>query len=174
MVRPHLEYAAPIWNPHHKKDIKKIESVQRRATKQIPELKNLSYKERLIELKLPTLAYRRLRGDAIQAYKILTGAHDEVANTILTRHPTREGASTTRGHSLKLQKPKCSKDTSKFYFNRRIVDHWNRLPEEVVSANSLHSFENRLDKHWDNLEIKYDFDMAMQQTEPFFATGGTM
>ena len=66
MVRPHVEYAAPTWNPHHKQDIKRLEAVQRRGTKQVPELKDLSYKERLLKLDLPTLAYRRMRGDLIE------------------------------------------------------------------------------------------------------------
>jgi len=28
MVRPHLEYCCPIWNPHYIKDIKLVEGVQ--------------------------------------------------------------------------------------------------------------------------------------------------
>ena len=43
LVRPHLEYGAPIWNPQLKRDITDIENVQRRATKQIPALKGMSY-----------------------------------------------------------------------------------------------------------------------------------
>ena len=34
IVRPHLEYGAPIWNPHSKEQITLIDNVQRRATKQ--------------------------------------------------------------------------------------------------------------------------------------------
>jgi len=49
------------------KDVKyerdKIEQVQKRATKQIPEMKNLNYEERLRKPKLPTIGYRRVRGD---------------------------------------------------------------------------------------------------------------
>ena len=54
MVRPHLEYGATIWNPHLKKQITLIENVQRRASKQIPGLAHLSYRERLQLIKLPT------------------------------------------------------------------------------------------------------------------------
>ena len=48
-----------------------IENVQRRATKQLPGIKNIPYEERLERLKLSTLAYRRTRGDMIEVYKLL-------------------------------------------------------------------------------------------------------
>ena len=48
-----------------------VEAVQRRATKAIPELKDIPYEDRLRRLKLPALVYRRRRGDMIQTYKIL-------------------------------------------------------------------------------------------------------
>jgi hypothetical protein len=44
-------------------NIEKIENVQRRATKQVPTLKNMEYNERLKKLKMPTLKYRRMPGD---------------------------------------------------------------------------------------------------------------
>lgn len=71
LVRPHLEYANPIWNPYFKKHIDMIENVQRRATKMVPGLADLTYEDRLKRLKLPTLRYKRSRGDIIEANKIL-------------------------------------------------------------------------------------------------------
>ena len=63
LVRSHIEYGDTIWSPYKIKHIEAIERVQRRATKQITGLKYLTYEERLRKLKLPTLSYRRQRGD---------------------------------------------------------------------------------------------------------------
>ena len=71
LVRPQLEYAAPVWSPHQKELIRKVESVQRMATKRLPGMNGLEYNERLRKLKLPTLAYRRTRGDMIQVFKLI-------------------------------------------------------------------------------------------------------
>ena len=50
-----------------------LERIQRRATKIIPKLRDLSYEERLKECGLTTLETRRLRGDQIEVFKILNG-----------------------------------------------------------------------------------------------------
>ena len=63
IVRQHLEHCIQTWRPYNKKDIDKLERVQRRATKLIPELKHLCYDRRLLECRLTTLETRRLRGD---------------------------------------------------------------------------------------------------------------
>ena len=65
-VRPHLEYRNPVWSPHLRKHIKMLESVKERATKSVDSMKNLDYAERLQKLELPTLQFRRQRGDMIQ------------------------------------------------------------------------------------------------------------
>ena len=73
IVRPHLEYCIQAWRPYRKKDIDMLERVQRRATKMIPKLRNISYEMRLKECGLTTLETRRLRGDQIEVFKILNG-----------------------------------------------------------------------------------------------------
>ena len=72
LVRSHLEYANSVWNPHHVQDIEALEKVQKRATKLISSLKHNPYQERLRILHLPTLKFRRIRGDMIEVYKILS------------------------------------------------------------------------------------------------------
>ena len=47
LVRPHLEYAVSFWSPHYRGDIEKLERIQRRATKMVPELRNRTYEESL-------------------------------------------------------------------------------------------------------------------------------
>ena len=83
LVRSQLDYASSVWAPYRKKHIDKIEQVQKRATKQIPEMKNLNYEERLRKLKLPTLGYRRVRGDMIEMYKIIKGKYDKDVITLV-------------------------------------------------------------------------------------------
>ena len=72
LVRSHLEYANSVQDPHRLGLIKDLEKVQMHASKLVITIKNLTYEDRLKRLKLPTLKYRRIRGDMIKVYKILT------------------------------------------------------------------------------------------------------
>ena len=83
IVRPHLEYCIHVWNPHLRKYVDMLEKIQRRATKLIPELRDLTYAERLKECGLTTLETRRLRGDQIEVFKILNGYENIDSNIFL-------------------------------------------------------------------------------------------
>ena len=73
IVKPHLECCIQAQKPYRKKDIDTLERIQRRATKSIPVLRDLSYKERLKECGLTTVETRKLRGDQIDVFKVLNG-----------------------------------------------------------------------------------------------------
>lgn len=48
MLRPRVGYAAVVWSPNLKEDIKKLESTQRAVTEMVPSLKDLPHGERLL------------------------------------------------------------------------------------------------------------------------------
>lgn len=163
IVRPHLEYAAPVWNPHLKKLIVLIENVQRRATKTVPGLHLLGYKDRLKALKLPTLEYRRYRGDMIELYKLTHGIYDVNIELLNFRNNERnENASTA--HKFSLCKEKSGKDIRRFYFKNRVTDQWNNLPYTIVDAPSLNTFKNRLDKIWTINDVMFDNNIDLYKT----------
>ena len=51
-----------------------------------------------------------------------------------------------RGNKLTVLKTRCKLYIRKHFFNHRIVDVWNKLPDSVILSNSLNSFKNKLDK----------------------------
>lgn len=154
LARPHLEYANQVWAPYLVKDVDAIENVQRRATKLVPSLKNLSYEECLHRLGLPTLAYRRTRGEMIEVYKILGGVYDEgICRNIFELKEDQR----TRGHDKKIYKRRTRLHRSKNYFCNRVVNSWNLLPPYVIEAETVKIFEARLDKAWKGQDFYYNY-----------------
>jgi len=139
----------PVWSPHLKKDIECLERIQRKATKLVKGLKRKSYEECLNVLKLHSLQQRRLRGDLIETYNILTG-RERVDSQLFFQLAT--DSHNLRGHSLKLFLPRCS-TTARRTFSARVVSHWNSLLHHVVEAPSLNAFKNRLDKYWSDMGV---------------------
>ena len=123
--------------------------------------KNLEYDECLKKLKLPTLIYRRLRGDMIEVYKILNNKYDPLVCDIRPLHTTHYPNACSRGHSKKLLKRSHTRDLRKFSFSMWLTDIWNSLFEKAVSAPSIYAFENRLDRLWSKQDIKFTFKAAL-------------
>ena len=124
-VRPHLEYAQSVWSPHLQKYVNMLENVQIRATKLVDGLENLDYEERLKRLNLPSLAFRRFRGDLIELYKHF---HHYDQDTISPSFQRRERV--TRKHEYQLLQRK-TKDairgvqSNSFYYCR--IKAWDVL-----------------------------------------------
>ena len=149
-VRPHLEYASPVTCPYLTKDIKILESVQRRATKLVPELRNLPYLDRFERLNLTTLEERRKRGDAIQFFKLTKGF-----NKVNWYHPnsiTNSVAQTGPAGSIRGEKHRLNRQFTRNcaprenFFPNRVVPICNSLPNLVTKVNSVENFKIDYDK----------------------------
>ena len=154
LVRSHIEYGHSVWNPYRIGIISDLERVQKRATKMVKNCKKLSYSDRLRFLEIPTLKFRRSRGDMIEVFKILNGFYDASVSPILLRnYDTR-----TRGNNLKLIHSRSRLDVKKYSFSSRIVSLWNMLPNWVVLSESVNSFKNNLDKLWVSQDLYYNWE----------------
>ncbi len=147
-IRPHLEYSFHAWQPWLIKDIKWLEDVQRRSTKLVKGLQDIEYEERAQLLNLDSLSYRMDKGDMILVYKILHGFLEGVQWQDFFQ---MADTSRLQGHPLKLRKDRSRLDLRKFTFSQRVVNMWNDLPEEVVTASSMKMFKTKLEANRKNL-----------------------
>jgi len=113
--------------------------------------------ERLKQLKLPTLKYRWLRGDMIGVYKIVHHYYDSKTAVKMNFNSFQ----TTRGNNYKLQKFVCHYNLRIYSFCSRVVNVWNSLSNNVVEADTINIFKNRLDKHWLNQEVLFNFNVDL-------------
>ena len=161
LVRPHLEFSSCAWNPHLKYNIDALERVQRRATKLVPELTDLSYSDRLKKLDLETLEYRRKRADLLEVYRITSGIHTLSQDCQCVKCPDKTMlqpslSTTTRGHSRKLQVQSAS-GPRKHYFSTRVTSAWNSLSEKTVNSQNINSFKNNLSKEIGGSKFDFKF-----------------
>ena len=91
-------------------------------------------------MKLPSMCYRRLRGDLIEVFKYTHNIY-KFSDSLLEL----ESRTNTRVHNYKLKKQRCNTMLRQHLFTQRIVDRWNSVPAEVARAPSLNAFKNRVD-----------------------------
>ena len=127
MIRPRLEYAAVVWSPNAKKDIRKLERIQRVATKMVPELRELTYKDRLKEMGLPTLQDRKGKRRSNNSKPDEDGGRNQ-----------------TDERTLKDQKESVFKGHKKTQFSTYNCGHLERIKKEVVEATNIHKFKEML------------------------------
>ena len=129
LVRPHLEYCVQAWCRHLVKDVELLENVRRWFTKLIDGMYGLSYEQCLLELDMTSLQVRRMRGDLIQVFKMVKGIDNVCLNDFFTMCNTN-----LRRHDLKFYKQRFLSNTGKISFTSRVVDAWNRLPDDMLSV----------------------------------------
>lgn len=143
LVRPHLDYAVPIWKPHLKKDISLMESVQRRMTRLIPGMRGKTYEERLKELNLMSLEQRHIRQDLLTFYNIINKKMDIDLDGITEII----GKERTRGNFYKIRPKYARLECRRNAYFHRIWKIWNELPDAVVKKTSVNGFKKELEQY---------------------------
>ena len=91
-------------------------------------MRKCSFEERLFKLKLPSLEYRRYRGDMIQVNKIAYNHYDHISVKNLLTFSTD---SRLRGHKFKIIKCQPNKQQFSNYFSNIYINNWNGLPSDI-------------------------------------------
>ena len=140
-IRPIIDFGSVVWNTGYVGDLCLLESVQRKWTKKIEGFSNYSYDERLSRLNLFSIKGRLLRADMIVVWKILSGSSPHLSELFHFLPYNR-----TRGHSLRLFLTQYETDVRSRFFSIRVINLWNSLPGNVVSAGTLNTFKKRLEQ----------------------------
>ena len=140
-VRPLLEYASIVWDPHYKKDIDILEKTQRRAARRFVNdfSKSTSASHLTQTLGLETLQTRRKRNKATTIFKIY---HNKLA--VKLPDSIRPSTRSTRGHNNKLIIPTTRTNSHMHSFFLSGVRLWNDLPADATESGHLDTFERIL------------------------------
>ena len=140
MIRPILEYANTVWSPYTKKDITKVERVQRQSARFI--MADYSYyssvTNMLTNLNLSSLESRRTTTSIILLYKIIHNLIEIPSSDLIPI------TSCTRGHHQRFQHIYARTSLYSNSFFPRTIRLWNSLPEDIIQQQSLSHFKLKL------------------------------
>ena len=147
--RAHLYVGAPdslqTENPYLRKDIIKLENVQRRATKMVKDSKDVSYEQRVKNFGLNLLKWSRKRGNLITTFKLLKGFNSPKLTNNFNINLDLNGKNLRR-HKYQMKRELVKNCPARYYFlMNRVAPAWNSLPESIVNAKTINEFKNKLD-----------------------------
>jgi hypothetical protein len=139
-VRPTLEYASPVWSPVAVGLTRDLENVQRRFTKRLCGLREMTYEQRLSHLQLESLEARRRQADLLVVFKALRGLLHIDPKTLGVELCT----TSTRANSINININRASCVLAGKSFNYRISKIWNSLPANVKQSSSINVFKRHI------------------------------
>ncbi len=142
-VRPHLEFAAPVWNPHRQSDIETLEKVQIRLVKSIQGLSGTSYEEKLSEIGLETLEMRRRKLDLIQAHKFVKNEDNTFTDFFQVPEDRPYATRRAMGGNI-ITQHRSRLELRANFFSQRVIAPWNALPPNTRGAPNVQSFKRCL------------------------------
>ena len=144
LIRPHLEYCVQLWNPvvghGNWQIILELEAVQRRFTRMIEGIGLLPYSDRLSALELTTLAERRIRGDLIETFRIISNLVEYGPDVFRV---SRSGNNIVSNINLNINKSNV-RNIRKSFLPERVLPFWNALPISVKNSSSVNDFKINL------------------------------
>ena len=143
MVRPVLEYASSVWDPHQQYLIDLLESVQRRAARRIVRdfSPTTSASELLSRLNIPLLGTRRQVSKATLLYKVINGHTDWMPPAGALDPALRS----FRGRADRFLQPRSRTDAHRHSFFPSAVRMWNSLPSGVSLAPTVPAFKSAVE-----------------------------
>ena len=145
-IRPIMDFCSCVWNVGYMMNVRLLESVQRRWTREIAGIGHLSYQERLRTLRLYSIYGRLLRADLIKCWKVFHSEADVGLQDLFTMSVERW----TRGHPLKIVTLRCDLKLRRRFFQVRVVQRWNSLSVQAVMKTSLVGFKKQLEVEMGN------------------------
>jgi len=157
LCRSKLEYSSQVWSPYTKQDIKSVEAVQRGMTRYITCNKDLTYTDRCKQLKLLPLSYRREIADLTFLYKYLNGAIDvDFSSDLQVDNVNSRLRSASQGIQVHVNLVRTESYMGSFF--NRVAYLWNKLPLEVKTCDTLHTFKAKLNVLYFSKLNVYDVD----------------
>ena len=145
MVRPHLEYASGAWSPHLKKDINRLENIQRKASRFVKSCNSRdpgTVTGLLADLGWNSLKQRRTKHDLTLFYQAVNG-HIEIPLPPYVIPVKRNNKS---HHEKGYIQMFAKNDQYKNSFIPRTIPIWNRLPLAIVNSSNTETFKLALSK----------------------------
>ena len=148
LILPRLEYCSPLWLPHKRKDLERLEGIQRSFTSKIHIVSEKDYHTRLTELDMYSIQRRFERFTIICVWKILQGLTVNVNDNIKASFNERTGLKC----QIKIPKLKGGKaNQTKYYesFSVRGPRLFNCMPSVIrdFAGRSVVKFKTILDKY---------------------------
>jgi ribonucleases P/MRP protein subunit RPP40 len=138
-VRPHLEFATPVWSPWQQADKQVLEKVQQKFVNMIAGLPNGTYEEKCAEIGLETLEERRSMQDMAQVFKMIRG-NEKLSRISMFNH-VDDARTWQDADELNLKQGNSRLEIRKNFFTQRIVRDWNQIPKEIKRAKNVAGFK---------------------------------
>ena len=143
-VRPHLEYAVPVWDPHLIKHTESLEKVQKFALKVCTKSWDSSYNCLLSQIDLPRLDQRRVQLKLSFLYQLINSLTFCPHAPVCFRNVP---VNVRNNNPLLLARSICRTNSHYYSFYPHAISLWNDLPHSITSATSLYSFKRNLNQY---------------------------